>query len=270
MKALVAGPWVGELGWELMRWQGHVRFMYQHIKADKLIVATQRGHEYFYNDMNPEVFHSTLNPQANGWMEGTLNPQYTTYEKNYIKKMLKDCSDVTYLKPTKETTSPQIRQVFISYGKPNKEYATDVLFHIRDVKRNRSTRRNWKTANWVMLNERLSQHGIKVGCIGLSNHALHIIHTSNFLNVNIRYLVNIIASTKLVIGPSSGPMHLASLCKIPHLVWTDNRKWGSVSATNRERYETLWNPFQTKVKVLDDCNWQPTVNQVYEAVLEML
>jgi hypothetical protein len=42
------------------------------------------------------------------------------------------------------------------------------------------------------------------------------------------------------------------LCGTPLLVWTDKSVHGSVNATNKTRYETVWNPLQTPVRVLGD------------------
>ena len=43
--------------------------------------------------------------------------------------------------------------------------------------------------------------------------------------------------TRVVIGQSSGPMHLASLCRVPHAVWGHHRLY--------QRYADTWNPHKT-------------------------
>lgn len=52
-----------------------------------------------------------------------------------------------------------------------------------------------------------------------------------------------IAGARCVIGPSSGPIHLASLCGCPHVTWI-----ASSHHTLEQRYTKLWNPFDTPVK----------------------
>ena len=36
MKRLIAGPWVGEFGWELFAWQGYIRALSRHLKKQQL------------------------------------------------------------------------------------------------------------------------------------------------------------------------------------------------------------------------------------------
>jgi hypothetical protein len=54
----------------------------------------------------------------------------------------------------------------------------------------------------------------------------------------------LLANADIVIGPSSGPMHLASLCGAPHVTWTDK-------ASTKRRYLGGWNPHKTPCIVLD-------------------
>ena len=47
---LLAGPWVGEFGWELFGWQGFLREHVQKNKYDEVIIASRPGHEVLYSD----------------------------------------------------------------------------------------------------------------------------------------------------------------------------------------------------------------------------
>lgn len=71
-------------------------------------------------------------------------------------------------------------------------------------------------------------------------------------------------------GPSSGLMHLASLCETPHLVWTSeqngSKRFGGVSY----RYQRSWNPHSTKVKVINDEGDQPSYEYVKNEILNFL
>jgi hypothetical protein len=69
-------------------------------------------------------------------------------------------------------------------------------------------------------------------------------------------------------GHSSGPLHLASLCGTPHLVWT-NRKTYGMGKTSREKYESWWNPLRTPVTVLDS-GFDPTVDEVAGLIARQL
>jgi hypothetical protein len=100
--------------------------------------------------------------------------------------------------------------------------------------------------------------GLKVGCIGLTSATQEL--TGDFVEFRDRPLsqsLDLIASTRLVVGPSSGPMHLASLCGTAHLVWTDRARYAR-GLTNRIKYEHTWNPHGAQAIVLDEWGFQPT------------
>jgi len=52
-------------------------------------------------------------------------------------------------------------------------------------------------------------------------------------------LIAIFSLCRLVVGQSTGTMHLASLCGVPHVVWGSDRIG--------IRYKKTWNPFHTPV-----------------------
>ena len=85
-------------------------------------------------------------------------------------------------------------------------------------------------------------------------------------------LANVLANTKLLVSPSSGLAHFASLCGCPHIVFSDKRRWnlGCKKGTNWTRYKRYWNPFQTECTVLDEHNWKPPVSRVLKAVEKYL
>ena len=100
-----------------------------------------------------------------------------------------------------------------------------------------------------------------MGSIGLRSETLDLQNVQEFREQGLDRLMNIMASAQIVVGPSSGPMHLASLCGTPHLVWTDRRTY-AMRKTSREKYETWWNPFHTPVTILDDEGFDVDVQRV--------
>jgi hypothetical protein len=62
-----------------------------------------------------------------------------------------------------------------------------------------------------------------------------------------------------MVGPSSGPMHLASLSGTRHLVWS--------SPHNRNRYLDAWNPFKTPVYFYAKEDWNPKVDNIHKEIL---
>jgi len=51
MRVLVTGPYVGEIGWELMSWQARVRRVFETGGFDRLVVLGSAGRSAFYADM---------------------------------------------------------------------------------------------------------------------------------------------------------------------------------------------------------------------------
>ena len=72
--------------------------------------------------------------------------------------------------------------------------------------------------------------------------------------------IHMLRTARVLVGTSSGPMHLGALCGTPLVVFSSER--------NRRRYETDWNPFNVPVKFIP--TWHPSVGQVQDAIGEVL
>jgi ADP-heptose:LPS heptosyltransferase len=71
------------------------------------------------------------------------------------------------------------------------------------------------------------------------------------------------ANSTVLVGPSSGPVHLASLCGLPHVTWSPKNATGIMS--NKDRYERIWNPLKTPVTFIEG-SWNPEVKEIVGAV----
>ena len=79
-------------------------------------------------------------------------------------------------------------------------------------------------------------------------------------------LMNAIASASIVIGQSSGVMHLAVMCGTPVCVWGDD-KLMNFGESLEIRYKETWNPFGTPVTwVHCDKPWDPEPEWILEAL----
>jgi hypothetical protein len=138
---------------------------------------------------------------------------------------------------------------YIKYGDPTvvpKSY--DVLIHARGTDKYGTDFRNWPEFKW---NDLVKYTGLSFASIGSEQGAYHIDNTDDLRGVSLEQLCGYMSASTMVLGPSSGPMHLASLCGTPHFVWSGDRP-------NVERYEKYWNPLKTKVKILDHVHgWDP-------------
>jgi len=256
---LFAGPWLGEFGWELLNWQPFLRWLAP--AYDNVIVSCRPGTEALYDDFAHGFSpHNVRGVSETNTMLSVDTPDALARALSAVPSGADHLQRVGW--------QPDARKVFIPYGDHDPGLATDVLFHPRG--RGFGAGRNWDAEKWAVLLDALCGQGLRVGCIGLSNATLPL--RGDWIDYRDRPLaetMNIIASTRLVIGPSSGPMHLASLCRTPHVVWTDARGYAR-GRTNRTKYERWWNPFDTPAYVLDDEGFDPSVATVLDATTAAL
>ncbi len=256
---LFAGPWLGEFGWELLNWQSFLRWLSPQYK--KIIVSCRKGNESLYADFCGDFIPHNIQGTAecNKALD-IVNPE------EYQRVMSQITDDMDHL-PT-VGWQPDIRKHFIEYGSINEDLKTDILFHPRG--RNFGSDRNWSKEKWEQLLKKLQDSNLNLGCIGLSSATLDLFSNfGDYRNRDLSFTMDLLASTKLLIGPSSGPMHLASLCKTPHLVWTDTKKYAR-GRTNRQKYEYWWNPHKTTCKVVDSFGFDPPVEAIYAEILKFL
>lgn len=257
MKTLTA-LYQGEFGWELMCWQGFLRRAAK--GYDEVIISAPEGHEVLYAD-----FATTYIPHTITGVKDCHRCAISSGKDqlNIIKKMFKRYGGDEIVPPG---FIPLKSQDFIPFGKTKGE-KFDVVVHARHPI-GKYPKHSWDPDKWDILLRMLLQHGLSVAAVGTESYL-------PFEAVDRRYiplptLMSLFRSCRLVTGPSSGPMHLASLCQAKHLVWTDDKVYGMIKGTNRTRYTTLWNPLQTPCMVLDSHGWDPEPEVVFSAILEAL
>jgi len=265
---LYAGPFVGEFGYELFCWQGFLRKISKTYK--KIVVACQSGHETLYKDFASEVIPFKLNLyQKNMWAANDYKP--LTFEKIFNK------SKGEWIKPNqcmvrydhrhkldKEPFFNQFKnQEFVELGKEDKGYG--ILFHVRNKKNIvndgvKSDYRNWDESNWNRV--RLAFEGLSIACIGTKKEALYIDGTYDLRDISLENLCDVMKNSRVLISPSSGPVHLASLCKCPTITW-----WGEPYGKENEiRFTKDWNPFASKVFPVYNEKWQPDSEEIIEKI----
>ena len=259
MTILTAGPWTGEFGWELFCWQGALRHLA--LTYDKVIIASRPGHKLLYKD-----FCHKYIPCAADMNLCSAQHNYAEVRKNVFRGI----KSTHHLNPKKMVG----KQLFIKYGKQCNDLKYDVVMHAREIqKKDGNSRwgherftakvaRNWDRDKWSLLTDQLVAEGLRVCCIGHPSAAFVMKKADNLTGISLRRLADVLASSRLTIGPSSGPMHFASLCGCPHYVWTAPR--------NKQRYQELWNPHHTPVKLHIDKSWNPDVNVIFKGVKEYL
>lgn len=279
MADLFAGPWVGEFGWELFCWQGYLRKIAP--QFDQVIVCGRSGHEVLYGDFCDQYVTYEVSEKAD--LAGPLcrdfeyNDVHLKYIKNYKawqRAQHPEDTDIVDLLPadfgreaiwippqsflvpyTTRMKLPGFEgQEFRLYGEAEKSLAYDIIIHARAVESEnaRKVERNWAHHKWRELLEKFS--GLRVGSIGSVGGAWAFDKTEDLRGIPLAQLVNVLRSSKCIIGPSSGPMHLAALCDCPQVVWSTDQNIG--------RYTVDWNPFKTKNIMITEKGFDPDVQDV--------
>jgi hypothetical protein len=256
-KVLLAGPWIGEFGWELFCWQGYIRRLSK--IYNKTIIISRVGHEFLYEDFANE-FYSFDAPasKANMWL-GEVN-------QLELKKIIFNTKHSEHLMPFNigygtdglNVSKEFFKQDFIKYKSDtiNKHY--DIIIHPRN--KIVGGARNWCVDNWQKLID-LLQKNYSIAEIG-TNEAFKLNDVDDYRNISIRDTVSLMNRSKLVVGGASGPLHLASLCGTPHFLWSEEY--------SRIRFATHWNPHNTKMFFHLIKNWNPSVDEIYDGIVKSM
>jgi len=156
----------------------------------------------------------------------------------------------------KKLTSHFHDQKFIKYGrKINQCY--DVVLHIRN--REFCKYRNWDLHKWLKLIKKLKKENLKIACVGTTEESLNVeMKVDNLMNIPLKKLADILHSSKLFVGQSSGVGHFASFCGCPHVIWGE-------SNSIKDMYRRTTNPFKTQVKFFVKTN--PSVEEIFESII---
>jgi hypothetical protein len=265
MSTLVAGPWVGEFGYELFEWQAAVRQIALDGGYEHVIVASREGHACLYEDFCTEyrVINQDINP-----CEG----RFTTAGTDLVGLTQETFRGIPYLRAVCPAERLRGRpQKFVKFGTANPDKAYDVVFHARHIQvtaeedmvpghKSIKESRNWSEDKWRELAGRLAQSGHTTACIGSPAASKAVPYAIDWRGAPLDEVTDVLAGSKLIVGPSSGPIHLATLCECTQVVWG--------SPHLELRYKETWNPFHTPVSFIPvDDSWDPAVKEIYEAII---
>jgi len=247
--ALVTVPCVAEFGWELMSWQGYLRAESKHY--DRVVISSTEAMAPLYADFSWRFLaHNITGLRDCLLIRKVDNPEEKVRAENAVSCIQEELRSEGYTVSVFNTLKavPISKQEFIRFGNPfHSSKIYDLLVHAR----NKMSRDkyygcyNWPLKKWNHMCSALSKRGFTVGAIGTPRDALLPAQVDDLRGLPLTVVMDMMATAKLVVGPSSGPMHLASLCGAPHVVWTGNKYSTAIGGNNRERYEHKWNPFKT-------------------------
>lgn len=272
---LVAAPYLGEFGWELLNWQGRVRWEAVNGGYDRVVVCATADRRPLYEASCSILPHGRLSfcPTVELELPGAasedhrLDAQGRPMPPEILRELAEaaarsacheaglNCADAVVLTPDYAgglwpTTGEH--QLFAELRQPA-ALTTDVLLVPR--RRNLAPERNLGATWWEVLAADLERAGLRV----------------ELYEPPLEEAIRRISRSRLAAGASTGGLHLASLCRCPHYVWGcgPESRWTRWGITNRQRYETIWNPFGTACRY-DECGWQPSSPHVRDAICRTL
>ena len=260
MTDLYVEPFLGEFGWELFGWQSALRTMSHY---NRMHVWCLPGHQYLYQDFATTINTFDPGPREPNCHKVSGGKPFERQDPTNLNLDWLTVNDV-YKDGWRSLFDGTLTHEFIKFGTPCERKL--VLIHARSTENLNTGFRNWPGHWWVDLVEKCFP--VDCASIGTEEGAHHIPGTIDMRGVGLLTLCNAMAASPLVIGPTSGPMHLAALCGAPHFVWTGHRR-------SIDRYTHQWNPFNTKHEIYFNKfewdageNWQPSVEEIIEGIRE--
>jgi len=249
-----------------MTWVPHLRYLAHH--GNEIVPVVQPDHQQLYADFAPNVEYWMFAEGVGDCWNFSEKPRIKPFMPAHLREKYPDHE--VYL-PNKQRCLYGERE-YRRYSSPLVSGVVyDLLIHARKVRKYGSEGRNWPLQSWMDLVKQLRNKSVdmNIGSIGSRHGAYWIPGTADLREEPFNVLCDTMAKARLLIGPSSGPMHLGELTGTPRVVWTGREPHKILDGhTNKWRYETWWHPFSTPVKVIE--TWQPSVDRIYKAVVKRI
>jgi hypothetical protein len=256
---LVAGPFLGEFGHELMEWQAWVRA--QVPRHREVHVITYPGREALYPGCQVHTHDIPL--EKAGYRFGR-------YEPGELKAMARAQAAELGLRDYDILTSQHLctrrHQRFVLPAKfellrtpPLGGIYRDIAFHFRWVKKEGPDQtRNYPQELCDRVAALCRAQGRSLCCVGHPRYSYCPEGVEDLRAESLEQSLAAISSSRLLAGELSGPMHLAQLCGVPILIWADGQ-W---------RIDTCrhWNVFDAPMFVLANDTHRPAPEAVASAI----
>jgi len=258
-RILVAGPYVGEFGHELMEWQAWV--CSQVPRYWEVHVITFPGRAALYPGCHVHTHDFTL--EKAGYRHGRFSPAEL---KSMAKKKAEELGLKDYDILTAHHLCTRYHQRYILPTKfellrkdPLDGRYRDVAFHFRWVKKEGPDQtRNYPLELCDRVASLCQERGYSVCCIGHPRYSYCPPGVEDLRNEDLETSMTAISSARLLAGELSGPMHLAQLCGVPILIWADGQ-W---------RLDTCeyWNVFHVPTFIVANDTHRPEVDRIVEMI----
>ncbi len=271
-KELIVVPYIGEFGWELMNWQARIRWLGRFGGFARIIVCATPECRRQYVDDNANG-HTLFCPMPPCDVPGRANDDHRldrdnrpiapstlaqclrTHVQSVCEHLGIDTSGAELFTPSYRSmmwpTTPAY-QWFTSLRLPG-HVTTDIVLvpHYRGLATERNRPESW----WEELAAKLRLRGL----------------TIEIYEPRTDKAIAQLSRCRLAVGASTDGLHLASLCCCPQYVWGSGceKRRTRMKITNRQRFETVWNPLGTPCRY-DECGWRPPMERVIDAARRAL
>ncbi len=250
-----------EMGWGVATFIPYLRKISH--KYDKIVIVCNEGEEYLC-EFATSFEYMDKKGRSSGWL-------FKDKAIGMPLKFKRKYKGYKVVVPTRKNCTSKKKREYFKYGTFDEKLKYDIVLHSRSESKYGRGNRNWPIARYSKLLKKLRlNRELSVCSIGTFAGAYKVPGTEDRRGVDLKTLCNIMASSRVCVSVSSGPLHLASLCGCPHVGWSDREKQAWVGGTNKMRFKRLWNPFNTPVKFIDSEGWLPKVDTVAKAVNKML
>ena len=249
-RVLVAGPYLGELGHELMDWQAWVRA--QAARHAETHVITYPGREFLYPGCAVHAHDVPL--EKAGYKHGRFSPRE-------LEAMAREKAEALGLRDYDILTALHLctsyHQRFLLPAKfellakpPAGGPLRDIAFHFRKVnKEGPDDSRNYAPELCDRLAALCVERGHRVCCVGHPRYSYCPPGVEDLRSEEMGRSAEAISSARLLAGELSGPTHLAQLCGVPVVIWAPGQ-W-RIDNCNR------WNVFRVPAFVVANDTTNP-------------
>lgn len=284
-KVAVVELFMGELGWEVVGYSPHVDKALSVGDFDKVLVMVRPGREVLYPKGTHFIVCDVPTKNASGNILTGIKGKHITsvHRKRFKQHVAKfrakgyKCTEISSQKL--EKGRGKVGRRHVSYIVPK---AINVAWRRKIPKgvpvcvlcyRDRAVMgkvRNWRLDKWTQLALKLKKQGIFTVLVGKLEEAWHEHMLEKCVGLNLldqTSLVDLVAIfnlSQVVVGQSTGIMHLASYCGSRHVVWGKNRKTGNKTRKLIYIYARYWNPLKTWNRFVQG-GWDPSVTDVLYA-----
>jgi hypothetical protein len=252
---LIAGPYAGEFGHEIMDFQGYVRRFKR--KFPIIHVLTYPGREALYRGC---IVHShDYDLKSAGYFYGKAsNGELRDRARQFAHAQ--GIKDYALFGPMHLRTRWHRRLLFQQHHEMLTPLAPvspsqKILFHFRNIQKiGPDNSRNLRPELAGSLCELCQKNGLTVACIGHPDYALCPSGCEDLRAQELEKTLSALASSRLVVGELSGPMHLAIYAAKPVVVWAPGK--------HRIEYALKRNPFKVAISVVRDDTTNPAPQEI--------